>query len=59
MLGHYSGPWAIRAKASELGLAIAEDRVADVLAGVRALIRERKRPIRDGEFAAIVEGAGR
>jgi isopropylmalate/homocitrate/citramalate synthase len=59
MLGHYSGPYAIRAKCKALGVEVAEDRLLAVQASLRAHIRERKRAIRDDEFLAIVERVGR
>jgi 2-isopropylmalate synthase len=59
MLGQYSGPYALRAKARELGIALDEDRIPELLGRVRAHIRQRKRPMRDEEFAALVDGLGR
>ena len=59
MLGQYSGPYALRAKAKELGIALDEDRIPELLGRVRAHIRQRKRPMRDEEFAALVDGLGR
>ena len=55
LLGHYSGPWAVRAKARELGLRIPEGKEPEVVERVRAEIRWRKRQISNGEFQKIVE----
>ncbi len=55
LLGHYSGPWAVRAKARELGLTIPEGKEPEVVERLRAEIRWRKRQISDGEFQKIVE----
>ena len=55
LLGHYSGPWAVRAKARELGLTIPEGKEPEVVERVRAEIRWRKRQISNGEFQKIVE----
>ncbi len=55
LLGHYSGPWAVRTKARELGLRIPEGREPEVVERLRAEIRWRKRQITDGEFQKIVE----
>lgn len=57
LLGHYSGPWAVRAKARELGLTIPEGKEPEVVERLRAEIRWRKRQITDGEFQKIVEMA--
>lgn len=54
MLGQYSGPWAIRSMAKELGVTIADERVAAVLARVRLEIRRRKRRLQPEEFLRIV-----
>lgn len=54
MLGHYSGPWAIRSMARELGLTIPHDRVPKVLERVRSDIRWRKRKLQPEEFRRIV-----
>ena len=54
LLGHYSGPWAVRAKARELDLTIPAGREAAVLDKLRSEIRWRKRQLSDNEFAAIV-----
>jgi 2-isopropylmalate synthase len=56
LLGHYSGPWAVRAKARELGIMIPEGKEPDVVAGVRSHIRFRKRQLSNEEFQEIVEG---
>ena len=55
LLGHYSGPWAVRAKARELGITIPEGKEPDVVQGVRSQIRWRKRQITNEEFQSIVE----
>jgi len=55
MLGHYSGPWAIRTMAGELGVSIPDDKVETVLARVRSEIRWRKRKLQPEEFLKIVE----
>ena len=57
LLGHYSGPWAVRTKARELGLEIPEGKEPEVVERLRAEIRWRKRQITDGEFRKIVEMA--
>lgn len=54
LLGHYSGPWAMRAKAKELGIAIPKGKEPDVIAKVRSEIRWRKRQLSDAEFRKIV-----
>jgi isopropylmalate/homocitrate/citramalate synthase len=54
LLGHYSGPWAIRAKARELGLAIPSEREQEVLSKLRSEIRWRKRQLSNEEFADVV-----
>ena len=59
LLGHYSGPWAVRTKAKELGLKIAPGKEPAVVQKVRSEIRWRKRQLTDGEFRRIVEDAGR
>ena len=53
-LGHYSGKWAMRAKAKELGIAIAPLKEDDVVSKVRSEIRWRKRQLTDLEFKKIV-----
>jgi 2-isopropylmalate synthase len=57
LLGHYSGPWAVRTKARELGMIIPEGKELDVVEGVRSQIRWRKRQITNDEFRSIVESA--
>ncbi len=54
LLGHYSGPWAMRAKAKELGISIPKGKEPDVVAKVRTEIRWRKRQLSDAEFRKIV-----
>jgi 2-isopropylmalate synthase len=54
LLGHYSGPWAVRAKAKELGITIPKGKEPDVIAKVRSEIRWRKRQLSDEEFKKIV-----
>lgn len=54
LLGHYSGPWAMRAKAKELGIAIPNGKEPEVVAKVRSEIRWRKRQLSDAEFRKIV-----
>ena len=54
LLGHYSGPWAMRAKAKELGITIPEGKEPDVVAKVRSEIRWRKRQLTNEEFKRIV-----
>ena len=54
LLGHYSGPWAMRAKAKELGITIPQGKEKDVVAKVRSEIRWRKRQLTDEEFKKIV-----
>jgi len=58
MLGHYSGPWAVRAKAKELGLTIQAGKERDVLAGVRAKLKDVRRDLTSDEFRAIVRAVG-
>ncbi len=55
MLGHYSGPWAIRSMAKELGVTIPDGKVQAVLERVRSEIRWRKRRLEPEEFRRIVE----
>ncbi|MCC7106030.1 MAG: hypothetical protein IT307_12880 [Chloroflexi bacterium] len=59
LLGHYSGPWAVRAKARELGLSIPERREPEVIARLRSEMRWRKRQLGDDEFRRIVLGISR
>lgn len=54
LLGHYSGPWAMRAKAKDLGISIPKGKEPDVVAKVRSEIRWRKRQLSDAEFRKIV-----
>ncbi len=54
LLGHYSGNWAIRAKARELDLDLPGEKEEAVLRQVRTDIRWRKRQLKDEEFEAIV-----
>lgn len=53
-LGHYSGAWAMRAKAKELGISIPQGKEPDVVEKVRSEIRWRKRQLTDAEFRKIV-----
>ena len=53
-LGHYSGAWAMRAKAKELGISIPQGKELDVVEKVRSEIRWRKRQLTDAEFRKIV-----
>ncbi len=55
LLGHYSGPYALRAKAQEQGVKIPEERISELLAMVRSHTRERKRRIHDEEFIAMID----
>ena len=55
MLGQYSGPWAIRTVARELGVSLPDDKVKAVLDRVRAEIRMRKRRLQPEEFLKIVK----
>jgi isopropylmalate/homocitrate/citramalate synthase len=59
LLGHYSGPWAVRTKAKELGLKIASGKEPAVVQQVRSEIRWRKRQLTNEEFRKIVETVGR
>ena len=59
LLGHYSGPWAVRTKAKELGLKIAPGKEPAVVQKVRSEIRWRKRQLTNDEFRAIVQEVGR
>ncbi len=54
LLGHYSGNWAIRTKARELGLDLPQEKEKDVVERVRTEIRWRKRQLENEEFEAIV-----
>ena len=54
LLGHYSGEWAIRTKARELGLDLPQEKEKDVVERVRTEIRWRKRQLGNEEFEAIV-----
>ena len=55
LLGHYSGPWAVRAKAKELGLTIPAGREKDVLAALRAKLKDIRREVTSDEFRAMVK----
>ena len=55
LLGHYSGNWAIRTKARELGLDLPQEKEKDVVERVRTEIRWRKRQLENEEFEAIVQ----
>jgi len=59
LLGHYSGPWAVRTKAKELGLRITPGKEPAVVQRVRSEIRWRKRQLTNEEFCRIVSEAGR
>jgi 2-isopropylmalate synthase len=54
LLGHYSGPWAVRTKAKEIGIKIPPGKEPDVIKRLRTEIRFRKRQITNDEFAKIV-----
>ncbi len=54
LLGHYSGPWAVRAKARELGLTIPEGREPQVIEKLRGKIQSVRRQLSDAEFTDIV-----
>jgi isopropylmalate/homocitrate/citramalate synthase len=54
LLGHYSGPWAVRTKAKEIGITIPPGKEQDVIKKLRTEIRFRKRQIENDEFAEIV-----
>jgi isopropylmalate/homocitrate/citramalate synthase len=56
VLGKKSGLDSIRIKAKELGLEIAEERQAEILAAVKALGVEKRRLVTDDEFRKIVTG---
>jgi hypothetical protein len=56
LLGHYSGPWAVRAKAKELGLTIPDGREPDVVDKMRGKIQSVRRQLTDAEFSDIVAG---
>jgi isopropylmalate/homocitrate/citramalate synthase len=55
LLGHYSGPWAVRAKAREVGVTIPPGKEPEVISRLRTEIRFRKRQITNDEFVKIVE----
>ncbi len=57
LLGHYSGPWAVRTKAAELGVTIPEGLEPDVIARLREKIKAVRRQISDDEFREIVAAA--
>ena len=54
LLGHYSGPWAIRAKANELDLVIKEGEEDKILQKIREKIQTVRRQLSDDEFKEIV-----
>ena len=55
LLGHYSGPWAVRAKAKELGLVIPDGKEENVIEKLRSKIKDVRRQINDQEFINILE----
>lgn len=57
LLGHYSGPWAVRAKAQELGVKIPDGKEIEVVGGVRRKIQAVRRQLTDSEFREIVAAA--
>jgi isopropylmalate/homocitrate/citramalate synthase len=56
VLGKKSGLDSIRIKAEELGLDVAEDRRADILAKVKELGARKRGLVTDEEFRALVDG---
>ena len=58
LLGHYSGPWAVRAKARELGLDIPEGAEPEIVQRLRATFKDVRRQVTDAEFAELVAMAG-
>jgi homocitrate synthase NifV len=56
VLGKKSGLDSIRIKAEELGLDVAEDRRAELLAQVKELGARKRRLVTDDEFRALVDG---
>jgi isopropylmalate/homocitrate/citramalate synthase len=56
VLGKKSGLDSIRIKAEELGLDVAEDRRADILAKVKELGARKRGLVTDDEFRALVDG---
>lgn len=54
LLGHYSGPWAVRAKARELGLSIPDGEEQQVVEKLRGKIQSVRRQLSDAEFTDIV-----
>ena len=54
LLGHYSGPWAVRTKAKEIGIKIPPGKEPEVIKRLRTEIRFRKRQLDNDEFAKIV-----
>ena len=54
LLGHYSGPWAIRAKANELDLVIKEGEEDIILQKIRQKMQTVRRQLSDDEFKEIV-----
>ncbi|MBT5570849.1 MAG: hypothetical protein HOJ90_06485 [Alphaproteobacteria bacterium] len=57
LLGHYSGPWAVRTKAAELGLTIPDGQEPEVIARLRETIQTVRRQISDDEFREILAAA--
>ena len=57
LLGHYSGPWAVRTKAAELGVTVPDGLEPDVIARLREKIKAVRRQISDDEFREIVAAA--
>ena len=55
LLGHYSGPWAVRAKAKELGFVIPDGKEEVVIEKLRSKIRDIRRQLNDQEFIDILE----
>jgi isopropylmalate/homocitrate/citramalate synthase len=55
LLGHYSGPWAVRAKAKELGFVIPDGKEEVVIEKLRSKIKDIRRQLNDQEFIDILE----
>ena len=57
LLGHYSGPWAVCAKADELGLTIPDGHEAAVIERLREKLKAVRRQVNDEEFGEIIAAA--
>jgi isopropylmalate/homocitrate/citramalate synthase len=55
LLGKKSGKYSIQLKLEELHLSLPEEKIAILLAGVKALSQQNKREVSDDEFREMVE----